>query len=283
MENLQPTASFKLRGIGLLCQESVSEGARSLVSSSGGNAGLAAAYAGRKLGVPTTVFVPESTGAAARDRIAGEGAEVRVSGAVWDEAHEAALRHARATGARLVPPFDHPLIWRGNATLVDEVVEEMGLPDAVVLSVGGGGLLCGVVEGLRRLGGEGVPVVAVETAGTASLAASLAASRLITLDRVEGVATSLGARAVCPRALALASVHPVRSLVVSDDDAVDGCERFARDHRCLVEPACGASLSAVYRHPEALGRAERVLVVVCGGMGASLSALRGWRERVDAR
>jgi L-serine/L-threonine ammonia-lyase len=278
MECLQPTASFKIRGIGRLCEESARGGSRGFVSSSGGNAGYAAAYAGRKLGLRTTVFVPESTGASSRDLIRAQGAEVRVVGSVWDEAHEAALEFSRQSDATCVPPFDHPLIWSGNSTLVDEVLEQADPPDAVVVSVGGGGLLCGVVEGLRRHGLDAVPVVAVETEGTASLSASVAAGRLVTLERIMGIATSLGARRVCDRAFELASIHPVRSVVVTDAQAAAACLRFADDHRTLVEPACGASLSVVYRSHEALGDAKRVLVVVCGGMGASLSQVGKWRE-----
>jgi L-serine/L-threonine ammonia-lyase len=118
----------------------------------------------------------------------------------------------------------------------------------------------------------------VETEGTASLAASVAAGRPVTLERITGIATSLGARRVCDRALELASIHPVRSAVVSDAQAAAACLRFADDHRTLVEPACGASLSVAYRTHEALGNAKRVLVVVCGGMGASLSQIAKWRE-----
>src|SRR5438067_2492497 len=86
LENCQPSHSFKLRGIGLLCCESARKGATRFISSSGGNAGLAAAYAGKMLNIQTTVFVPESTPKFMRDRIQLEGAEVVVKGRVWDEA-----------------------------------------------------------------------------------------------------------------------------------------------------------------------------------------------------
>src|SRR5579859_7298564 len=86
MDCHQPTGSFKIRGVGRLCQALKAEGARSFVCSSGGNAGYAAAYAGQALGVPVTVVVPSTTPAFMRDRIAGLGAQVRVEGDVWDEA-----------------------------------------------------------------------------------------------------------------------------------------------------------------------------------------------------
>jgi L-serine/L-threonine ammonia-lyase len=277
MENLQPAGSFKIRGIGLLCQQGKQDGIGRFVSSSGGNAGYAAAYAGRKLNVQTTVFVPETTPPDSRRKIASQGAEVRVVGSVWDEADETARAFCSEVGGLYVSPFDHPLIWDGHATLVDELAGEVEKPDAVVLSVGGGGLLCGVVEGLRRNEWQDVPVLAVETEGTASLAASLEQGRLVTLDAITGVATSLGAKTVARGAFERARQHPVRSVVVSDAEAIDACVQFADEHRCLVEPACGASLALAYSRPETLADFESIVIVVCGGIGISLGRIMEWR------
>jgi L-serine/L-threonine ammonia-lyase len=277
MEALQPSGSFKIRGIGLLCQTGRDEGVRHFVSSSGGNAGYAAAYAGRKLGVPTTVFVPSTTPAGLRCQIEAQGAEVKVAGDVWDETHEMALEFSQAREALYVSPFDHPLIWKGHSTIVDEIVAEIGRPDAVVVSVGGGGLLCGVIEGLRRHGLAATPVVAVETEGTASLAASLRAGKLVTLDQITGVAKSLGAKTVARQAFEWSRQHPVQSVVVSDDEAIAACVQFADDHRCMVEPACGASLSVAYQQQTLLEEADRVVIVVCGGIAVDLELLETWR------
>ncbi|MFN2270912.1 MAG: pyridoxal-phosphate dependent enzyme, partial [Anaerolineae bacterium] len=246
MENLQPAGSFKIRGIGLLCQQGKQDGVSHFVSSSGGNAGYAAAYAGRRLGVQTTVFVPETTPPDARRKIASQGAEVKVAGSVWDEADGEARTLAEKVNGLYISPFDHPLIWGGHATIVDELAGETDKPDEIILSVGGGGLLCGVVEGLRRNGWQDVPILAVETEGTASLAASLEQGRLVTLDKITGVATSLGAKTVAREAFERARRHPVQSIVVTDAEAIDACLQFADEHRCLVEPACGASLALAY-------------------------------------
>ena len=91
LENLQPTGSFKIRGIGLLCQTGKSDGVEHFVSSSGGNAGYAAAYAAKQLGATITVFVPTTTPPDLRQRIELQGAEVKVAGDVWDETHQEAL------------------------------------------------------------------------------------------------------------------------------------------------------------------------------------------------
>ncbi len=201
MENLQPVGSFKLRGIGRLCQTGRDQGVKHFVSSSGGNAGYAAAYAGRKLNIATTVFVPNTTPALLRRQIESQGAEVRVVGAVWDETHEAALQFSQAVDALYISPFDHPSIWAGHSTLIDEIVGDLGKPDAIVLSVGGGGLLCGVVEGLQRHELTAVPIVAVETEGTASLATSLKADQLVTLEKITGIAKSSWGQNGCSASL----------------------------------------------------------------------------------
>jgi L-serine/L-threonine ammonia-lyase len=280
MDALQASGSFKMRGVGRLVQQRVAEGAKAVVCASGGNAGMAATLAARACEVPVTIVVPHTTAAAVREAIAARGASVVVHGAVWDEAHEHALGLARSQGAVYVHPFDDALLWDGHATLVDEVVRMGTAFDAVVVSVGGGGLLAGIVEGLRRNGLQHVPVIAVETDGAASFAAALAAGEPVTLAAITSIATSLGARRVMPRLLELAHTHEIVSLTVSDAQAVQACMRFADSTRVLVEPACGASIAALAVHPDVFKRFKAPLIEVCGGMGVSLARLAQWRTEL---
>lgn len=279
LEAVQPTGSFKIRGIGLACREHAHRGATRFISSSGGNAGIAVAYAGRCLSVPVVVVVPETTTAIARTLIEQEGAQVIVQGASWQEANALALSLLKKTDAFL-HPFDDPLVWRGHASLVDEAAAAGVKPDAVVLSVGGGGLLCGVVEGLHRNGWKDVPVVAVETEGAASFAQSVRAGRRVELAAISSIATSLGARQVCEQAFAWSKEHPMLNVVVSDRAAVAACGRFLSDQRILVEPACGASLAAIYDRAPELARFKLVLVVVCGGATTSVEQLQRWSKEL---
>ncbi len=285
MEALQPVGSFKIRGIGRLCEALAAEGVARFVSSSGGNAGYAVAYAGHALGIPVTVVVPRTTPEFMRDKIRGEGAEVVEHGASWDDAHARAQALAAREQGALIHPFDEPRLWQGHSTLIEECAAELAnadTPDAVVVAVGGGGLLIGVLEGLHRVGWSRVPVVAVETAGAASLAASVRAGRLVTLPRIDSIATTLGARTVAPTALEWATQrHDVRCHVVDDRAAVRACARFAADHRVLVEPACGAALAACYDRAAPLHGASSVLVVVCGGAGASPELLTHWLRQTE--
>ncbi|MCP4429708.1 MAG: pyridoxal-phosphate dependent enzyme [Gammaproteobacteria bacterium] len=274
-ESMQPSGSFKIRGIGLACEEYSRRGARRFISSSGGNAGIAAAYAGRHLGVPVVVVVPETTSDRAKELIENEGAEVVVNGASWQEANKLALSMLEETDF-FVHPFDDPLIWRGHASMVDEIVESGVRPDVIVLSVGGGGLLCGVIEGLRRNDWADVPVIAVETEGAACFAQSVYQGYRVELSAITSLATSLGARQVCEQAFKWSKKYPITNLLVSDKSAISACESFASDHRVIVEPACGAALSAVYESVAELRSFDSILVIVCGGATTTIDQMQSW-------
>lgn len=278
LEALQVPGSFKIRGIGLACEHYAKTGAKRFVSSSGGNAGLAVAYAGRHLGVAVTVVVPSTTSERAKHLLRQEGAEVIVHGASWQEANEKAQSLLGSTDAFL-HPFDNPLLWTGHASMVDEVHAAGMKPDAMLLSVGGGGLMAGVMEGLSRNGWGDVPVLAVETHGAASLHQAMQAKERVQLDAVTSIATSLGARQVCEQAFKLSQTGRVKSHLVSDQEAVAACTRFLDDHRILVEPACGAALAVAYGHASALAEYKNVLVIVCGGATATANDLQQWTAR----
>jgi L-serine/L-threonine ammonia-lyase len=277
MDALQPAGSFKHRGVGRLCSAKVAAGATAIVCASGGNAGYAAAWAARALGVPAHIVVPESTGVPVREAIAALGAQVQVHGSVWDDAHAHAVQLAEKLGAAYVHPFDDPLLWNGHATLIDEVVAAGVSFDCVVLAVGGGGLLAGVIEGLRRNGLEHIPVIAAETVGAASLHESLKARERITLPAITSIAGTLGAKRVAQRAFELCFEHPVQSVTVTDGEAVDACLAFADTHRVLVEPACGAALAVPLVHRGLIEQFKAPLIEVCGGVGVSLDKLNEWK------
>jgi L-serine/L-threonine ammonia-lyase len=278
MEAFQPVGSFKARGIGLACQDSWKAGATRLVSASAGNAGYAVAYSGRKIGIPVTVIVPKTTPAWLRDLVAKEGATVLVHGDSWDDAHAYGTKLAEEENAAYIHPFDDPRVWKGHSSIIHEIADVGVRPGAIVVSVGGGGLLCGLLEGMHEVGWTDVPILAVETEGAASFAAAVRAGHLVTLDRITSVATTLGARRVAAKALEWTERHPITPWQVTDPEAVDACVRFADEHRVLVEPACGASLAAVYGRAKPLEGVRPIVVIVCGGAGVSLPLLDKWKK-----
>jgi L-serine/L-threonine ammonia-lyase len=279
MDALQPCGSFKARGVGFACQQYQAKGATRLVSSSGGNAGLAVAYSGRQLGMAVTVVVPKTTKPRAIDLIELEGAEVIIHGANWNEAHERAMGLV-GEGMAYIHPFDDPYLWQGHGTIVDEIFAAGVKPDAMVLSVGGGGLLCGVALGLERNNAANVPIIAVETQGADSLAAAAKAGQHIAIDEISSIATSLGATKVAKRAFEWLAERSIHCEVVSDKAAVQSCINFIDDQRVLVEPACGAALSLVYNGCEVLKDKKNIVVVVCGGVGATQAQLASWQQQL---
>jgi L-serine/L-threonine ammonia-lyase len=210
---------------------------------------------------------------------------------------EVVMERARERGEEPVycHPYDHPDLWEGHSSLVNEVAAQMkedgeGAPDVLVCSVGGGGLFNGIMEGIARQGHQWgkTQVLALETIGADSLATALEKDELVALPGITSIATSLGAIKVNERTFELARkgqrTGRVKSVVLSDAEAAMGCWRFAEDERILVEPACGVNVALCYggRLERALGRPvrpeEQVVIVVCGGSNTSASMLTAWQE-----
>ncbi|XP_023576337.1 L-serine dehydratase/L-threonine deaminase isoform X2 [Octodon degus] len=289
MDNSQPSGSFKIRGIGHFCKTWAERGCQHFVCSSG-NAGLAAAYAARNLGIPATIVVPSTTPSLTVQRLQDESAMVKVVGETLEEASVLAKALAKNNpGWVYVTPFDDPLIWEGHMSVVRELKEVLSTkPGAITLSVGGGGLLCGVVQGLQEVGWGDVPVITMETMGAHSFHAATTAGKIVTLPKITSVAKALGVNTVSVQALKLFQEHPIFSEVISDQEAVAAIEKFVDDEKILVEPACGAALAAVYSHVvkrlQAEGKLQSPLsslvVIVCGGSNISLAQLQELKEQL---
>ena len=269
--------------------------------SSGGNAGLAAATSAAALSAPATIVVPHTTSPFMVGKLRDLGATVVQTGANWGEADGHLRREllARERGRGVyVPPFDHADIWAGAATIVDELAAQMDGIDVhgIVCNVGGGGLLCGIMEGLeahrktspRPLGGA--KVLAVETVGAESLYRSVERGELVTLDRITSIATSLGAPRVAEECFEWTRrrAGDIVCATVSDGEAVMGSVRLLDDARMLVEVACGATIATAYNGDlrkelgEGMGDEEwaskNVVLVVCGGSNINLELLMKYKE-----
>lgn len=264
--------------------------------SSGGNAGLAAVTAARSLDYPCTVVLPTSTKEFMKKKLWAAGAsDVLSHGSTISEAGEYMreelmpefvrgenLKRDGAKGDREMvgielPPFDDPRIWTGVSSIMDELAyqlppseneNETGLPlDAIICSVGGGGLMNGLVEGLERhhcsasaptrRGASShntsptkrdVHIVATETDGTGSLALALQHKSLMSLPAITSLATSLGCTRVAERTLKNVLSPPsgvdIHSTVLHDAEAAKGVLALADEERILVELACGVCVEA---------------------------------------
>ena len=281
MECFQPSGSFKIRGMETVLKDLASQGLKTVLCSSGGNAGYSLAYVGKHMGFAVKIIVPKTTSAYMIDKINTLGAEVEIHGDNWNEAH----LHATALSENLqlpyVPPFDHPLLWQGHSTLIDECAQVMPAPDRIVVAVGGGGLLCGVFEGMLRNNWLKTKVVTAETEGAASFAKSFAEGRLIELPSIDTIATSLGAKQVAAKALEYASQFDIETHVTSDRDAFQACVEFFQDQHLLVEPACGAALSYPILKQAEIESNEKVLVIACGGVNMGPDAYAHYFEQFN--
>ncbi|KAI4951402.1 hypothetical protein J4E91_004112 [Alternaria rosae] len=293
LENLQPSGSFKSRGIGnyiLRRLAELPEGSRPhIFASSGGNAGLAAVHSARALNLPCTVVVPTATAPLMVAKLRAAGAyEVIQYGAAWKDADTYLKEHVMPyaqTSTIYCPPFDHPDIWQGNSTCMDEIAAQLpGEPDVLICSVGGGGLINGICQSMDKHQMSKTTILAMETAGAESLNAALQAKELITLPKITSQATSLGCARVTDATFKYAQRGNVRSIVLPDAEAAMGCWRLADDERIMVELACGINVALCYdgRLEKALGRPvhpeDKVVIVLCGGSNVTSKMLCDWRN-----
>lgn len=277
LEMLQPSGSFKSRGIGNFCYKMWTQGVKKFIAASGGNAGLAVAISCKQLGAFAHIIIPMTTPLFMQDKLRREGSKVTVYGKDLDDAIVYAKRLAQEEKSVFVSPFDHPLIWEGHRSIVYEIFECGIKPGIIVLSVGGGGLLIGVLQGLKEIGWDDVPVMTVETEGAASFAASFEKGELVYLDEIKTIATSIGLKQVADEALILAKKHTIFPLIVKDEDAVLAALQFLDDEQFLLEPSCSIVTSPIYQNNDLLKEFDSALLIICGGRVINLHHLEKWK------
>ncbi|MBE2262698.1 MAG: threonine/serine dehydratase [Burkholderiaceae bacterium] len=259
LEQLQVGGSFKARGMAnrLLAHAMPASG---VIVASGGNAGIATAAAARALGVACEVFVPEVSPEAKRARLRELGATVVVTGASYAEALQACLARQLETGALLTHAYDQPEVVAGAGTLAREIEAQAGLPDTVLVSVGGGGLIGGVAawfEGRAR-------VIALESEGTPTLWQARQAGQPVDVA-VSGIAAdSLGARRIGDIAWDI-SQRAVADALLLPDAAIRAAQQWLwRTFKLAVEPAAALGVAALQTGAYRAQRGERVALILCG-------------------
>lgn len=263
LEQVQHTGSFKARGAFNRILAAAEHGELSeagVIAASGGNAGLAVAYAAAKLGVPAVVVVPETAPEVKVRKLVALGAEVVQVGTIYNEAYEAALKLASDSGALFCHAYDQPEICAGQGTLGLELLEQTGGVDTILLAVGGGGLMAGVAQATF---GQAT-VVGVEPVGIPTLHAALEAGGPVDVN-VSGIAAdSLGASRLGEIAFDVATRTGVKSVLVSDDDIIEARQVLWDHRRLAVEHGTAAALAALLSGAYVPEPGERLAVVVCG-------------------
>jgi threonine dehydratase len=268
LEHLQHTGSFKPRGAFnriLAAQERGELDPQvGICVASGGNAGLANAFAAAAVGVPATVFVPTTSSPTKVRRLHEYGATVVQRGTEYADAHEAAMEHVAATGALVCHAYDQPEICAGAGTLGLELLEQLAeagrAVDTVLVATGGGGLMAGVATALAAT----AKVVAVEPANAPTMHQALESGGPVDVA-VSGVAAdSLGARRLGSIAWEVATAHDVVSVLVEDDAIVEARRAVWDRYRLVLEAGAAAPVAAVLAGAYVPDDGERVAVVLCG-------------------
>ncbi|MBR7835124.1 threonine/serine dehydratase [Actinospica durhamensis] len=265
LEYLQHTGSFKARGAANLAAAHQRAGTlppAGVVIASGGNAGLACAWAARATGTRATVFLPETAPAFKVAKLRGYGADVRQVGTEYAEAYAASRAYADESGAFLSHAYDNPLIAAGAGTLATEILAGAPGPvHSIVVAVGGGGLFAGVAAALA---GTGIRAVAVEPEHCRALNAALAAGGPVDVPVESVAADALGARRVSQMAYELAQGEHVRSVLVTDAAIVEARRSLWEECRIAVEHGGAAAWAAVRSGAYKPRDGEHVVVVLCG-------------------
>lgn len=260
LELLQRAGSFKTRGAfaNLLMRAVPAAG---VVAASGGNHGVAVAYAAQRLGKPARIFVPSVASPAKIARIRECGAELSVSGERYADALAASERWAASTGALEVHAFDHPETLLGQGTLGLELEEQVASLDTLLVAVGGGGLLGGIAawyEGRVRL-------IGVEPEAAPTLTRALAAGHPVEAEAGGIAADSLAPRKVGELMFPLAQRYAERVLLVSDEDIRTAQRRLWDTLRIVTEPGAAAPFAALLSGRYEPRAGERVGIVLSGG------------------
>ncbi|GAA3931968.1 threonine/serine dehydratase [Actinomadura viridis] len=264
LELTQHTGSFKARGAFNRVLAAVEEGrlpGAGVVTASGGNAGLAVAYAASRAGARAEVYVPETAPAVKVAGLRALGATVVQVGVRYADAHEAATKRAAETGAVFCHPYDQPEMCAGQGVIALELMEQTGGEvDTVLLAVGGGGLMAGVAAALEGR----ATVVGAEPVTAPTLNAALRAGKPVDVE-VSGVAKdSLGASRLGDIAHAVATRTGVRSVLVTDDAISAARRRLWEGHRLVVEHGTATAAAALRTGAYRPEPGERVAVLLCG-------------------
>ena len=263
-EHLQTTGSFKARGTSnRLLTLPPEAAARGVITLSAGNAGQAYAWAGASIGVPVTVVMPAGAVRAKVDACRGYGARVVLHGNHVGEAFAEMERIRDREGLELVHPFDDPAVIAGHGTLALELVEDLPDVDAVVVPVGGGGLICGVAAALKAVRPE-CRVYGVEPERSNALSLAIERGEIVRIEP-ESVADGLGAPFAGTWTLALGR-RLLDGIVLIDDPTILAGMRFALGRlKQVLEPAGAAGLAAVLAGLVPLRDGDRIAVVLSGG------------------
>ncbi len=278
LENLQVTGSFKVRGaFNNLLQLDPAQRARGVCSASGGNHGVALAYAAWRLGCPATIYLPERASADREARIATWGAKVVRHGAVWDDAHEAALQYAAHHDIPYVHSFEAETTIAGQGTVGLEMLEDAPDADLFLVAIGGGGLISGVATAIKQRRPDAT-VIGIEPVGAPSMLHSITAGALTPLTAINTFADTLSPRMVSQTTLELARAHVDRIVLVTDTQMLTAMRWLWQEANQLVEPSGAASIAAIQAGLVDVSAYRRPVALICGGNAGAEPVFQAYQQ-----
>jgi threonine dehydratase len=283
LENMQVTGSFKPRGVfNTLLQLDAQTRARGVVAASGGNHGLALAYAANRLGIPATVYLPAAATADRVARVAYWGAKVIQHGASWDDAHAEASRFAESEKLPYVHPFDAETTLAGQGTLGLELLEDVPEIDCVLIAIGGGGLIAGMSAAIKTLKTD-VKIIGVEPVGAPKMLHSLNLGHLEALSEVRTIADTLSPLTVSERTLSLTKDYVDEIVLVDDFAMIEGMRWLWRSVNQLVEPSGAAVIAAIQTGAVDVSAYKNPVALICGGNAAADTVFANYEAAAKAK
>lgn len=283
LENLQVVGSFKPRGVfNTLLQLSDDAKRRGVIAASGGNHGLALAYAASRLHIPATVYLPASASPDRVARVSHWGAQVIQHGTAWDDAHKKALEHAEADKLHYVHPFDAEKTLAGQGTLGLELLDDVPEMDFVLIAIGGGGLIAGMAMAIKAIKPD-VRIVGVEPVGAPSMKRGMEAGRVVELAEVRTIADTLAPRAVSERTLELTRRYVDDVVLVDDVSMIEAMRWLWLNCNQLVEPAGAAVIAALATGVVDVSRFHHPVALICGGNAAAETVWSTYEDMATAK
>jgi threonine dehydratase len=263
LENLQRTGAFKLRGaLNRLLALDASERARGVVTASAGNHGQGVAVAAAELGIPACVVLPRGVPLAKLTAIQRAGAEVVITGSGYDEAFAAARDLAARRGAVYIHAFDDPAVIAGQGTVAREMLEDLPDLDAIVVPVGGGGLLAGTALAIAEAHAK-VRLVGVQAVGASAFADAVRTGTVVP-GGASTIADGIAVREPAARTVAIARANGTTMRVVTDEAIARAMVLLLERHKLLAEAAGAVGVAAILDGAADLS-GKRVGIIVSGG------------------
>ncbi len=264
-ENLQVTGSFKLRGafnkIATLAEQGKKEG---VVAASAGNHAQGVALGAHHFGIKATIFMPESTPLNKVLGVKSYGAEVVLKGANYDEAYSYAVEYAKENGLSFVHPFADEDVMAGQGTIFLEVFEEVKNFDAIIVPVGGGGLISGIAKIAKELN-PNIKVIGVAAEGAPAMVNSYYQKKPLNTPNVKTIADGIAVKNTSEMTLDLILKYVDQMHLVCDDEIASAILFLLERQKLLVEGAGAVGVAALMHNKLDLEPNSKVCVVLSGG------------------